>query len=188
VGRPEDHRKPWESFLSRAASALGEARDAVVRGSQIGKIKLDAAFLRREREAALARFGAAIHARAEAGELALPPELEPLRQAIRDLDDQLAQQDVELEAVEAEVEMQREAARVAEQAARDAAADLAADKYEGFGPEGQETPAAPRRRGAGEEICRVTKKTLPPGRSCVREGTTSAARTAQRRTQVNMGQ
>lgn len=124
------NRKPWGGFFARAATAIGGMRDVVVRSSQIGKIKLDTAQLRRDREAALARLGAEAFARAEAGEIVLPPDLDGVREEVRALEDRLAQQEIELAAVEAEAELQREVARAEERAARDAAADMAADKYE----------------------------------------------------------
>jgi hypothetical protein len=48
---------PRKDAFSRALSQLDRIRDAVVRSSQIGKIKLDATFLRRERDRLVKQLG-----------------------------------------------------------------------------------------------------------------------------------
>ena len=48
---------PRKDAFSRALTQLDRIRDAVVRSSQIGKIKLDATFLRRERDRLVKELG-----------------------------------------------------------------------------------------------------------------------------------
>ncbi|WP_373045046.1 hypothetical protein [Vulgatibacter sp.] len=138
----DDVRTQLGSIFSRAREALGEVKDAVVRNSQIGKIKLDASFLRRERDGFVQALGAALYERSERGDIELPADLGELVGRIRALDARLEDQEAELAAVEAEAEMQREAARAAARAAREAAVDLAPDKYELHAAAAEETAPA----------------------------------------------
>nr|PZM90670.1 MAG: hypothetical protein DIU72_12155 [Pseudomonadota bacterium] len=88
------------SIVSRAKEALSEVREAVVRTSQIGKLKIDVALLRREQEKAFARLGAKVFEMVEDGELSLPEPLDPLVQAVRHLARQIAEEEAELAEVE----------------------------------------------------------------------------------------
>lgn len=149
----------FRSFLTRAVDALGEIKDTVVRSSQIGKIKLDATAIRRERDFHLQRLGARIFEAVEAGALTLPGDLdlEPILARIREAEDGLAQQEAELAAVEAEAAMQREHARRAAEAAREAQAALAEDKYDELAGEGFPAPVANGDAAAVEEGPREKK-------------------------------
>lgn len=128
-------RKRFGSFLSRAASALGEVKDAVVRSSQIGKIKIDTVFLLRERERLVQDLGERVFLLVEEGKLVLSEEEEPILEALRAFQGRLDEQDEELAAVEAEADLRREeakaaAARAAEEwaATQRAEAEAAADE------------------------------------------------------------
>ena len=136
-------RGQLRAIFSRAVDPRGGLKDVVVRNSQIGKSKLDATAIRRERDYELQRLGAWVFEAAEAGELELPEsqELRQIFQRIREAEEGLAQQEAELAAVEAEAEMQREHARRAAAAAREAEAAMADDKYDD--PAAEEAPAAP---------------------------------------------
>lgn len=121
MDRETDTRKRWGSFLSRAVSTLGDVREAVVRTSQIGKIKIDTAFLLRERERLLKDLGELVFQMVEEGRLSLGEEHAPLLQALRDHQARIDEQDEELAAVEAEAEAAVAARQAAEAAAREAA-------------------------------------------------------------------
>ncbi len=68
--------------LSGALAQLERVRDAVVRSSQIGKIKLDATFLRRERDRLVKQLGEEVLNLMLADRLSIPQELEKL---VRDI-------------------------------------------------------------------------------------------------------
>jgi hypothetical protein len=137
-------RRQMGSFLARAAHAVGELKDVVVRNSQIGKIKLDVSALRRDRDLAMQRLGAAYFEAAEGGAAPQPADagMQALFEQIRALDLELEQQDTELAAVEAEAAMHRNAALIAAQAAQEAEAALADDKYEAWGEAATEPAGA----------------------------------------------
>lgn len=118
MDRETDTRKRWGSFLSRAVTTLGDVREAVVRTSQIGKIKIDTAFLLRERERLLKDLGELVFQMVEEGRLSLGEEHAPLLQALRDTQARIDVQDEELAAVEAEAEAAVAARQAAEAAAR----------------------------------------------------------------------
>ncbi|AKU90368.1 hypothetical protein [Vulgatibacter incomptus] len=86
-----DRHEDRGSLLSRAAEALEEVRNAVVRSSQASKIRIDATFLRRDRDHLFRDLGRKVFELAEAGELALTEDLfaalEPIRELSRKLDD-----------------------------------------------------------------------------------------------------
>ncbi len=73
---PEPFVRP--TFWERARVELDRVREAVVRSSQIGKIKLDSTFLRRERERLVLRLGEEALNLMLADRLAVPPELAPI--------------------------------------------------------------------------------------------------------------
>jgi len=113
-GSGKDGRR-LEGVIERASSALGRLKDAIVRTSQIGKIKLDASALRRERDLLLQQLGARFLDGIERGAVPAPddPEVARILERIREVDEGLAQQDAELAAVEAEAAMQRASTRAA---------------------------------------------------------------------------
>ncbi|HLV60665.1 MAG TPA: hypothetical protein VKY51_04615 [Fredinandcohnia sp.] len=96
----EEIKKQLDSIVARAAEAFAEVRDAVVRTSQLGKLKIDEAFLRREQEKAHARLGAKVYELVEDGELELPEEARPLLEAVRSLAEKLEKQQREIAEVE----------------------------------------------------------------------------------------
>ncbi len=73
---------PRKDAVSRALSQLDRIRDAVVRSSQIGKIKLDATFLRRERDRLVKQLGEEALNLMLAERLKVPDELAPLLREI----------------------------------------------------------------------------------------------------------
>jgi len=98
----DEIKRQLGSIVSRAKEALSEVREAVVRTSQIGKLKLDATFLRREQEKAFARLGAKVYDLVEDGELELPEETRPLVDTVRNLARQIEEQEAEISEVEKE--------------------------------------------------------------------------------------
>jgi hypothetical protein len=88
---------------------LHALRDRVIQRSQLGKRKLDAAFVRRELDARLLELGERYRVLAREGRVAVPEELEGLVSAVRALEDRLAQQ--EQEAARLERERSGEASR-----------------------------------------------------------------------------
>ena len=130
----EELRRQVGGIFARAVEALGEVKDAVVRSSQIGKLKLDATFLRRERDAAALRLGDAVFARVEAGDFELDAELDPLLARIRELEAQLAETDHEIAQVHAEAEGLREVVESEKRAAEAAVDAMTGGEYEETGP------------------------------------------------------
>lgn len=96
----QDFKRQLDSLVSRAAEALAEVRDAVVRTSQLGKLKIDASFLRKEHEKALARLGAKVCELVEDDDFELPEEARPLLDAARSLAAQIEEHEKEIAEVE----------------------------------------------------------------------------------------
>lgn len=97
----DEVKKQIGSVVARAREALAEVRDAVVRTSQLGKLKMDATFLRKEQDKALQRLGAQVFEMVEDGDLAPPKELLPHLELVRSLARQLEEQEEEMIEVEA---------------------------------------------------------------------------------------
>lgn len=95
-----DFKRQVDSLFSRASDALDELREAVVRASQLGKLKIDAAFLRREQEKAFARLGAKVYELVEDEDLELPEEAKPLLEAVKKLAEKIEEQEEEIAEVE----------------------------------------------------------------------------------------
>jgi hypothetical protein len=76
----------WRSTVDQ----LEDIKDAVVRTTEVGRAKLDAALLRRDRDRLYARLGESAYKLAEAGALALPADLEDLRGEIGALNERIA--------------------------------------------------------------------------------------------------
>lgn len=97
----DEVKKQIGSLVSRAREALVEVRDVVVRTSQLGKLKMDATFLRKEQDKALQRLGTLIFEQVEEGELTLSKEFLPHLELVRSLSRQLQEQEEEMVEVEA---------------------------------------------------------------------------------------
>lgn len=96
----QDFKRQLDSLVSRAVEAISEVREAVVRTSQLGKLKIDATFLRKEQEKAFARLGAKVYELVEDGDLELPEEARPLLEAARSLAEKIEEQEKEIAEVE----------------------------------------------------------------------------------------
>jgi hypothetical protein len=140
-------RRQLGSLLGRAVEALGEVRDVVVRTSQVGKIKLDATFLRRERDRLFARLGEEIYDRVDGGVLEVPEELAGLVEQIRDVETRLEEQEQEIVAVQSEAEARRQA----REEGRRQAEEVVDSIREGKWAEVDEEPVDEAPEGAPEE-------------------------------------
>ncbi|HUB08138.1 MAG TPA: hypothetical protein VMB50_14115 [Myxococcales bacterium] len=74
---------PSPDPFAKAMAQIERVRDAVVRSSQIGKIKLDATFLRRERDRLVKQLGEEALNLMLVDRLAVPQELQQLLAEIR---------------------------------------------------------------------------------------------------------
>ena len=81
---------------------LDTFRDAVIRTAQIGKHKLEATFLRRERDQLVLRLGEAAYQLLQLGDLPLHPRLTDALRALQSLDEKLAAEEREVQAIENE--------------------------------------------------------------------------------------
>lgn len=126
----DDVRRQLGSLFGRAIEALGEVRSAVVRTSQVGKIKLDATFLRRERDRLFARLGEEVFDLVEAGTLTLPEEPAGLVEQIREVERRLEEQEAEIAAVEAEALARRQAHEESRRQAEELASSIRDGKWE----------------------------------------------------------
>lgn len=123
----DEMRRQLGSLFGRAVEALGDVRDAVVRSSQVGKIKLDATFLRRERDRLFARLGEEVFDRVEEGRLVLPDDLVGPIEQLREVERRLEEQEAEIAAVHSEAL----ARRLAQEESRREAQELEASIHEG---------------------------------------------------------
>ncbi len=98
----EETKRQITSFLARAAEALDEVKNVVVRSSQIGKIKIDSTFVRRDRDQLARDLGLRLLELVAQGTLELPEELVPLAAKIREYESELKEQEREIAEVEAE--------------------------------------------------------------------------------------
>ncbi|MHB1846410.1 MAG: hypothetical protein ACYCWW_16430 [Deltaproteobacteria bacterium] len=92
---PDETQKSSEAatrpgFFGKAKGELERVREAVVRSSQIGKIKLDSTFLRRERERLVAQLGEQALNLMLADRLPIPDELSPLVKEIEGVEGRIA--------------------------------------------------------------------------------------------------
>ena len=81
---------------------LHQVRDRVVRGSQLGKRKLDAAFVRRELDVKLHELGARWRELAREGRVAVPEALEGLVGEVKALERKLEEEKQEVARLELE--------------------------------------------------------------------------------------
>ena len=126
----DEMRRQLGSWLGRAVEAFGDVRDAVVRTSQVGKIKLDATFLRRERDRLFARLGEEVFDRVDAGRLALPDDLAGAVDQLREVERRLEEQEAEIAAVEAEALARRLAGEQGRREAEELAASIGEGKWD----------------------------------------------------------
>lgn len=75
---------------------LQDLRDRVIRGSQLGKRKLDLAFVRRELDQKLLALGERYRDLAREGRVAVPQELEGLVAKVRLLEERMAREEQEV--------------------------------------------------------------------------------------------
>jgi hypothetical protein len=138
----DEMRRQLGSLLGRAVEALGEVRDVVVRTSQVGKIKLDATFLRRERDRLFARLGEEVYDRVEGGVLEVPGELAGLIEQIRDVETRLEEQEQEIVAVQSEAMARRLAREEGRRQAEEVVDSIHEGKWEETDP-GEPADEAP---------------------------------------------
>ncbi len=81
---------------------LEALRDRIVHRSQIGKRKLDRTATRRELDEALRRLGERFNALVAAGRAQVPAELVQVLQAVKGLEERLAEQEADIAALERE--------------------------------------------------------------------------------------
>ncbi len=94
---PQDLRKELNQLWRTTLDQFDEIKNAIVRSSSAGKAKLDATFLRRQREKLLAELGARVLDAVKAGELDLPEKLAKTAQRVHELEEQIAEQETEVE-------------------------------------------------------------------------------------------
>ena len=83
---PERQEPPSTPASRSPLRKLDRIRDAVVRSSQIGKLKLDATLLRRERDRLIQQLGEAALNLIMTSRLAVPEEIAPLVKQIQTLE------------------------------------------------------------------------------------------------------
>lgn len=79
-----------------AREQLATLREAVERNAQMAQLKLESAFLNRERDQALRDFGEAIWSQVMKGRVQLPPQLSPVLQKMIDVEKRLQKQAAEI--------------------------------------------------------------------------------------------
>lgn len=126
----DEMRRQLGAWLGRAVETFGEVRDAVVRTSQVGKIKLDATFLRRERDRLFARLGEEVFDRVEAGRLELSEDLSAAIEQLREVERRIEEQEAEIIAVEAEALSRRLAHEESRREAEELEASIREGKWE----------------------------------------------------------
>lgn len=94
---PQDLRKELNQLWRTTLDQFDEIKNAIVRSSSAGKAKLDATFLRRQREKLLAELGAKALEAEAGGALTLPEGLQATAARIRELDEQIAEQETEVD-------------------------------------------------------------------------------------------
>jgi hypothetical protein len=79
-----------------------DLRDRIVRGSQLGKRKLDLAFTRRELDQRQRELGERFRRLSREGRVALPAELEGAVAAVREVEERMASQQTDVARLERE--------------------------------------------------------------------------------------
>ena len=85
---PDDVRRDLSSLWQSALGQIDEIRDVIVRGSQAGKAKLDAQFLKRQRDKLLVQIGEAVIEDHKRG-VPLPPGCEAHAKKLAEVDREL---------------------------------------------------------------------------------------------------
>jgi hypothetical protein len=83
----------WQSTIDQ----FDEIKDAIVKSSQAGKAKLDAAFLKRQRERLLAQLGEEVLRAVDEGTATLPASTEETVKRLRELAAQIRAEEEEAE-------------------------------------------------------------------------------------------
>lgn len=86
----------------RIRKFLLDLRDRIVRGSQLGKRKLDLAFTRRELDERQRELGERFRRLSREGRVAVPAELEGAVAAVREVEERMASQQTDVARLERE--------------------------------------------------------------------------------------
>lgn len=84
-----DMRKELNQIWQSTIDQFDEIKDAIVKSSQAGKAKLDAAFLKRQRERLLAQLGEEVLRGVADGTATVPPSSEETVKRIEELERQI---------------------------------------------------------------------------------------------------
>lgn len=94
---PQDLRKELNQLWRTTLDQFDEIKNAIVRSSTAGKAKLDATFLRRQRDKLLSELGARVLDAARDGEITLPEKLASTAQRVQEIEEQIREQESEVE-------------------------------------------------------------------------------------------
>lgn len=94
---PQDLRKELNQLWRTTLDQFDEIKNAIVRSSTAGKAKLDATFLKRQRDKLLGELGARVLEATEAGTLTLPEALRSTADRIHELEEQIKDQESEVD-------------------------------------------------------------------------------------------
>ena len=97
---PDRMRGQLNEMWKNAMDGLEDLREVVLKASQNAKVRLDATFLRRERDRLYQQLGEETYALAETGKLKVPAELRDTVDRIHAIVEQVAAADREAEAAE----------------------------------------------------------------------------------------
>ena len=84
--RREDLRRQFGTMWKMASDGLDTLREVVVRSSQTGRLRVDVAFLAKEKQQLLARLGAQVVRLVDEGKLQVPEALQHICARIEDVD------------------------------------------------------------------------------------------------------
>lgn len=134
-------RGQFDRFLKTAMDGLDELRETMLRASQTAKVKLDATFLRRERDRLFQHLGEQVYELIEDGRLKAVPALRDTLDRIHAVTEQLAEEEQQAEDWEAE-----------EAGEAEAAAETEPEDEEEAAPEPPKRKAAPRKKKASKKV------------------------------------
>ncbi len=92
-----DLRKELNQLWRTTLDQFDEIKNAIVRSSSAGKAKLDATFLRRQRERLLIELGSKVLEAADKGDLRLPDRVQNIATRVRELEAQIEEQEGEVD-------------------------------------------------------------------------------------------